>query len=105
MAIPSLSETMKPIRESRVERKFREGVEALGCQTRKLIGCRNDPDRLVLAPGGWALFLELKRPGEVPREGQLKRLQELRDLGFPAGWTDNADDGINWVRKELKREI
>lgn len=91
------------IRESTIEKRFRENCEALGCMVRKFSIHSNDPDRLILAPGGKAMFLELKRPGEVPRPGQLKRLEELRALGYPAGWSDNAEDATQWVKNEIHR--
>ena len=40
------------------------------------------PDRLILLPGGRAIFVELKSEGIKPRKLQLIRHEELRALGF-----------------------
>jgi hypothetical protein len=40
------------------------------------------PDRLILCPGGYACFAEVKAPGEKPRPLQLCDHQERRALGF-----------------------
>lgn len=41
-------------------------------------------DRLLLVPGGLAVFVELKRDGERPRKLQAHRMRRLRALGFSA---------------------
>ena len=43
---------------------------------------RHIPDRLLLLPGGKMAFVELKRPGAKPREGQRKMGKWLKKLGF-----------------------
>lgn len=43
---------------------------------------RSVPDRLVLLPGGDALFVECKRPGAKPTPAQLREHERLRALGF-----------------------
>ena len=40
------------------------------------------PDRLVLMPGGKVCFMELKAPGRKPRPLQVRRIEQLRALGF-----------------------
>ena len=45
-------------------------------------GMAGGPDRLVLLPGGRAVFCELKAPGKAPRALQQRRIKQLRALGF-----------------------
>ena len=40
------------------------------------------PDRMILLPGGKVAFVEVKAPGKGLRPLQLKRIEELRKLGF-----------------------
>ena len=40
------------------------------------------PDRLVLLPKGRIYFVELKAPGKYLRPLQLKRKEQLEELGF-----------------------
>jgi hypothetical protein len=49
------------------------------------------PDTMFLVPGGRGLFIELKAPGKRPTPIQHHRLETLRELGYAAIWTDNAD--------------
>lgn len=39
------------------------------------------PDRLILIPGGYQLFVELKRPGGKPRPDQVAMIEKFRDYG------------------------
>ena len=50
---------------------------------------RSWPDAVILLPGGKIGFLELKRTGAVPTEGQFHILQKLVNWGFKADWTDS----------------
>lgn len=44
-------------------------------------GTRAVPDRLILIPGGWQMFVELKRPGGKPRADQRAMIRKMRSLG------------------------
>lgn len=70
--------------ESQIERYFCKKVKELGGLAVKLspAGTAGMPDRLVLLPGGKALFVEFKAPGQKPRPLQKRRAEELRKLGF-----------------------
>ena len=59
-------------------------VKALGgiCWKLPAIWYRNIPDRLVLLPSGKVAFIELKRPGEKARGGQVRMGKDLTDLGL-----------------------
>jgi len=48
-------------------------------------------DRIVLLPGGIALFVELKRPGETLRKLQEHTREEIQKLGFVVVVADTND--------------
>lgn len=52
---------------------------------------RSVPDRLVLMPGGRALFVECKRPGAKPTPAQAREHDRLRALGFTVEVVDTKD--------------
>jgi hypothetical protein len=69
-------------------------------------GYKGIPDRLVVLPGGYVAFLELKRP----KRGVIARLQlwwraRLAGLGVPAGFLDTkeqVDELLRATRVELQ---
>ena len=69
----------------RVKEEF-PGAEVLKFETR-----RGEPDRIALLPGGKAIFVELKRPGKLPRPEQERALQRKRDLGFYAYYANTKE--------------
>ena len=81
------------IRENVIENNLARRVEEMGGITYKLspIGRINKPDRLVMLPGGKIIFVECKRPGETPRQGQLREHERLRKLGFRVEVLDSHD--------------
>lgn len=80
-------------RERDIERVFREGVESLGGWALKLpaIHVTGLPDRVALLPGGRAVFVELKAPGEKPRKIQAWVHQKLKNLSFEVLVLDSAE--------------
>lgn len=71
-------------KESIIERKLVEAVEKSGGKALKLVspGYIGVPDRLILIAFGKIGFVEVKAPNQKPRQIQLKRHRELRELGF-----------------------
>ena len=49
------------------------------------------PDRLALLPDGKFAFVELKAPGQKPRQLQKARHRLLRKLGFKVYVLDDID--------------
>ncbi|BEO04319.1 VRR-NUC domain-containing protein [Serratia marcescens] len=85
------------LRESPIERHQVAQVKAAGGTAYKFTspGRRSVPDRLVLLPGGRAVFVECKAPGEKPRPDQLREHNRLRALGFEVVVVDSKSlEGI-----------
>jgi len=70
--------------EKLIEAKLREAAKKRGGIAIKLLSQfhRGLPDRLLLLPGGKAVFVETKSTGKKPGALQLKAHQMLRALGF-----------------------
>lgn len=90
--------------EREVEREFVKRITRIGCLTRKLngIGYRSWPDRLVVAPVGLSLYVELKAEGREPTPKQIVMLVRLRELGCHAAWFDNAEQAFYWVQRCIR---
>lgn len=92
------------IRESRVESTIRKFAESNGCIFLKLPaspGSNGKPDRIVLAPGDKAMFLEIKKFGEELEPLQVYWQRKLRELGFRCEWCDSSSSGIALIRQHL----
>ena len=72
------------MREKMVEQSLVRAVRRSGGLALKLVspGFNGVPDRLLLFMGGKVAFCEVKAPGQKPRPLQLRRMEQLRDLGF-----------------------
>lgn len=71
------------MRESTIEQHLVKRVKELGGEVRKVqwIGRRGAPDRLVMLPGGWDAWVELKAPGKKPESHQLREHVRMRAMG------------------------
>ncbi|MGT2895417.1 MULTISPECIES: VRR-NUC domain-containing protein [Streptococcus] len=67
--------------------KYRGGL-ALKLTSPSWVGI---PDRLVLLPQGSLGFVEVKAPGKVPRPLQVRRLEQLKSLGFKVYVLDSLE--------------
>lgn len=81
------------ILERQIERKFCGEARRRGGLPLKFVspGWRGAPDRIVLLPGGRAVFVEFKVPGERPRPLQLRRHRELQALNFDVRVVDSDE--------------
>lgn len=85
--------------ETKIEQHLVRKVNAIGGQALKLnTSKRGMPDRLVLLPGGRTVFVELKAPGEKPRPLQLKRIADLKNLGFTVKVIDSMEQVDRFVK-------
>lgn len=69
---------------------------------------RSVPDRLLLWPGGYVLFIEFKRKGKLPTEGQKREMDRIGELEFKVLVIDRIDFGkmlIDAVASEFGVEV
>ncbi len=81
------------MREKDIERKLVKAVRASGGLALKFVspGMAGVPDRLLLFMGGKVAFCELKALGQRPRPLQLRRIAQLRALGFKVFVIDSVE--------------
>lgn len=86
----------KKVRESKVEADIRDYAEATGWWVVKIekTSKRGVMDR-VLIKDGVTLWAEIKRPGEPPREQQVKRAKDMREHGAICLVWDNLEQAKN----------
>lgn len=85
--------------EKIIERKFRVRILALGGECLKLSGGpRGLPDRLVLLPGGKAVFIEFKQTGGVVSPHQALWLKRLSALGFVAEVAHSVEEALSLLK-------
>lgn len=72
------------MREKDIERKLVMETVRRGGVALKFVspGCVGVPDRIVMMKGGKLGFVELKAPGQKPRPIQIRRIQQMRKMGF-----------------------
>lgn len=70
------------MKENVIEQKLVTEVKKADGLCIKLLGMVGIPDRMVLLPDGKIGFVEVKAPGKKPRPIQVKRMKQLRSLGF-----------------------
>lgn len=80
--------------ETMVERRIVECARSLGGIAYKFVSParRNVPDRLILLPGGRALFIEAKAEGRKASAAQAAEHGRLRRLGFEVHVCDTCED-------------
>jgi hypothetical protein len=93
MAVDRFDRLAELADESDIETKGTEFAERRGWFAVKLMRCNKDsmPDRLYHRKG-MTLYVEYKKPGEVPTTKQAKRHRELRAQGIPVHAIDNLED-------------
>lgn len=88
--------------ESYLEQKvLKPAIEKLGGMCRKLVtpGYNGIPDRMVLMPGGFIYFVELKGVEKQPRPRQLIVHAILRKLGFKVFVLYNREDVNKFIEE------
>lgn len=89
--------------ESKIENRLKKEIELIGGKALKFVspGMSGVPDRIILLPHGRIVFIELKAPGKKPRPIQIKRIKELRDLGFDV----RVIDSINGIKDFIEEVV
>ena len=91
--------------ENQIERQLKREIEKRGGKALKFTspGTRGVPDRLVLLPGGRAVFVELKAPGEQLKPLQEKRAKELQILGFKVYRIDSISEIQGFIAEVMPK--
>lgn len=93
---------MRP--ETPVERALVAAVSARGGLAIKLAPTmRGLPDRLILLPNGEMRLIELKAPGETPRESQKMVHRHLEAMGHPVTTIDTTEEARRWAETHVTR--
>lgn len=82
--------------EKVIEKKVCDHAKQLGCLVYKFTSPsrRSVPDRLFIMPGAKGVFfIEFKRRGQKPTEGQKIEIAKIRAQGTRVFVIDNADAG------------
>ena len=92
------------MREKQIEQRLVKAVKAQNGMCPKLVSPGTDgmPDRMVLLPDGKLSFVEVKAPGEKPRPLQIRRHEQLRQLGFRVTVLDDPEQ-IPSILEETRR--
>ncbi|MCP1225695.1 VRR-NUC domain-containing protein [Sebaldella sp. S0638] len=93
------------LKEKDIEKYLRDEIKKLGGIAYKFVSPGNAgvPDRLVLLPGRWSFFVELKAPGKKTRAIQDSQIRKIRDLGFGVMIIDSKQQIDGLVREARKR--
>lgn len=89
--------------EKSVEKELNRYAKSVGIMARKFTSParRNVPDRIYIVKGkpGCALvtFVEVKRPGKEPTEGQYYELGILEEMGVITHWVDTFEKGKDFL--------
>lgn len=89
--------------EKHIERDFCVAAEQLGFIAIKmnLMGFRGLPDRLILGPRRFVLFIEFKRKNHTPRRLQTHFVNIIKSFGFEVLIIDGKDQ-TDELKKRLK---
>lgn len=93
-------------KESELEGKLKSKTESMFpgimCLKFSSPGCSGVPDRLILLPGGKAVFVEMKAPGKKERSRQEFIQKKIRSLGFEVFSAVKTTEKINEVVDRCK---
>ena len=92
------------MREKVIEQKLFQAVRRSGGLALKLVcpGFNGVPDRLLLFMGGTMAFCEVKAHGQKPRPLQIRRMEQLREMGFRVFVIDGVEQ-IGGVLDEIQK--
>lgn len=87
-------------RERDVEQVLVHHMRICGGLALKFIspGWSGAPDRMCIFPGGKVAFVEVKRPGEKPRPLQIRRMEQLRELGVTVAVIDSKEGAAAFAK-------
>ncbi len=88
------------IREKDVEQALVHHMRISGGLALKWVspGWDGAPDRICLFPNGKVAFAEVKKPGAKPRPLQIRRMEQLRALGFTVAVIDSPEGAAAFAK-------
>ena len=94
------------LKEKDIEKYLRDEIKKVGGIAYKFVSPGNAgvPDRLVLLPGRWSFFVELKAPGKKTRAVQDRQIRKIRNLDFTVLIIDSKkqiDDLVKMIKHHL----
>jgi hypothetical protein len=94
------------LRESLIETYLVFRLKSVGVRADKYKtpARRHAPDRICLMKWGRVFFVETKKPGAVPRAGQLREFDRLRDFGFRV-YVIDSKEGVDQLVNVIKGEL
>ena len=89
--------------EATIERQVCAHAKSKGIPSRKFVtpNRRSAPDRIFLPGKGQCFFIEFKRLGKKPTEGQYREHTRLREDGYEVYVVDNITDGVKVINTWL----
>lgn len=93
------------VSEKVIEKYLTERVRQSGglCLKYANMNVAGYPDRIVLLPGNWTAWVELKSKGKKPARLQELRMEALRHLGQRTAVIDSRD-GVDGLINEWRAE-
>ena len=87
--------------EKKLEQKLVKAVRDIGGLALKFVspGCDGVPDRLILIAYGKVAFVEVKAKGKKPRPIQIRRINQIKNLGFLVFILDDEKDIPSIIQK------
>ena len=91
------------VRETYVEAYLVRHVRELGGKAYKWSspGQCNVPDRICIFPGPDIWFVEVKKPGEAPRPGQVREMARLSALKCDVTWVSSKAEIDQWLANAI----
>lgn len=65
--------------------------------SRVSVGVPGESDVWGHRPDGRAFYIEVKLPGETPRQNQLDFIEAMKNTGAIAGWCTSVDEALQLV--------
>lgn len=92
---------MEKKKEKDVETYLEKTVIANGGFTCKFVSVqrRGVPDRVVCFPQSGTTFVEVKRPGEKPREQQIYVMTKMTTAGARCTWVSTKEEVDDLIQK------
>lgn len=98
------------VSEKMIERYLCDSIKEMGgvCLKYSNAGMVGYPDRIVMLPGGWTVWVELKSKGKKLTYLQSLRYEVLKGIGqrvYVADSRDKVDEIINDWRKSYENKM